>query len=129
MGTRLNIQNNVNHDMLIASDRVLNIVTSRFFKFWLHPDVIYKRTKYFVQEQIYARYVQKFARDVLKANKQKNAARKVDNEQDDVKAPQIFISQLLKISRTSSDEFTDSEVVAETITTIMAVSDKRKGGF
>jgi hypothetical protein len=119
MGVELNIQNNVDHQMMISCDRFLNIVTNRFYKFWLYPDFIYKRTKAFVQQTKDTNYIVDFARNVLSKIKEDQVI--VSHVEDEDK-PLSFISQLLKISR-ENDAFDNIEVIAETLTAIMAVSD------
>jgi Cytochrome P450 len=122
MGVQLDIQNNVDHQMLISCDRFLNIVTNRFYKFWIHPDFIYQRTKSFIQQQKDVNYIRDFSCNVL--NKIKDGLNSgVASEQDeDERKPISFINQMLKISK-ENDAFNNKEVICETITAIMAVSD------
>jgi hypothetical protein len=116
MGVELDIQNNVDHQMMISCDRFLNIVTNRFYKFWLYPEIIYKRTKLFVQQTEDVNYIVNFVRNVL--GKIEVSGEKVVEDED---KPISFISQLLKISN-ENDMFDSNEVISETMTAIMAVS-------
>jgi hypothetical protein len=122
MGVQLDIQNNVDHQMLISCDRFLNIVTNRFYKFWLHPNVIYQRTKAYAQQIKDVDYIRDFCCNVL--NKIKNGlnTKVVSKDDEDERKSISFINQMLKISK-ETDAFNNTEVITETITAIMAVSD------
>jgi hypothetical protein len=107
----------------------LHTLSARFFKFWLHPDFLFERSSYFPDFSYDCNVILSFCRDVIttlkkasgKINNNENE-KTVENEED---TPQIFINQLMKISK-SNDAFNDGEVIAETITAVLAVSESCK---
>jgi hypothetical protein len=127
MGSKLNIQNNTNHRMLIATERLLNIATRRFYKVWLHPNIIFERTKQYITLKKDALYIREFACQMLDNIKNSGTLQskeeEVDENNDDIneKKPISFMGQLMKLSEESDDAFTNEDVLGETITTLLAV--------
>jgi hypothetical protein len=107
---------------------VLHVVTNRITKAWLHPEFIFKLTKNYQIQTDNCKIIRKFIHEVLDKTKSelerdKSNAAEAMNEDGDYERPQIYVNQMLKLSKSDGNDqsFTDDEVIAEAITAIAAV--------
>jgi hypothetical protein len=104
--------------------RFANTLSARFFKFWLHPDFCFERSANysdFIQDRD---VILSFCRNVL-TTLQTDPTVKVEqsnSEGGEGDKQHGFINQLMKISK-NNDAFNDGDVIGETITAVLAVSD------
>jgi hypothetical protein len=96
----------------------MHVMTTRFFNVLIHPEFIFQKTKYYPIVKKAALVMTTFCRDVL-TRIMNDTAKSADNEKD---APKTFINQLFKISKCSAETFNGEDVIAETITAVLAVN-------
>jgi cytochrome P450 len=98
--------------ILVSIERFMNIVGTRMFKFWLHPNVFFRLSKLYRTFLDDSEVFITFAENILKRIKR-------TNNNDQRETSKSFINQLLKLAN-SEDAFSDDEVVGETVLTIIA---------
>ena len=92
----------------------------RFYKFYLHPDFIYKWTKKYKREKELYDFCYFISRRVMDIYKKKRGSKKrTVGIDDEVKMPQSFIEQLYELK--DRGLFSDMDIKDELDTLILAV--------
>jgi hypothetical protein len=98
----------------------MEVMTTRFFNVLLHPECVFNKTKLYPIVTKAGSFMKNYCEQVL-SNVINDTTR--DAATDDSKT---FINQLLKISN-STEAFNFQDIVLETISTMLAVSDCNVG--
>ncbi|KAG5670858.1 hypothetical protein PVAND_001092 [Polypedilum vanderplanki] len=90
------------------------LVAIRMFKFWLHPDFIYKRTKMYIDETKAKSYAYTYAEDVID-----NIRKKLNDDIDEEDKPTTFMRALMS----PKFNLSESEISDEIKTLLVAAQD------
>lgn len=96
------------------------LINHRLYKFWLHPDFVYRRTKYFQDERKSYENAYKMSRKVLTIKQEERGrTKKAVFDDEEHEKPQIFIDQILRLAE-ETNVFDEQSIRDELDTIILA---------
>ncbi|XP_062557032.1 uncharacterized protein LOC134221879 [Armigeres subalbatus] len=120
LGTNMDLQSNEGTEFIKAIEDACELINSRLYKFWLHPEWIYQKTKYYKEEKDCYLKAYKMSHKILELKQEAriNLKKPSSNDKIDLKKPQIYIDQILRLAE-DTDVFDDRAIRDELDTIIV----------
>ncbi|EAT35039.1 AAEL012766-PA [Aedes aegypti] len=120
LGTNMDLQSNEGTEFIKSIEDACELINCRLYKFWLHPEWIYQRTKYYKEEKYCYEKAYEMSRKILKMKQEaRSKSRNTLNNNDNIlsKSPQIYIDQILRLAE-ETDVF-DNQAIKDELDTII----------
>ncbi|KXJ83621.1 hypothetical protein RP20_CCG003848 [Aedes albopictus] len=118
LGTNMDLQSNEGTEFIKSIEDACELINCRLYKFWLHPEWIYQKTKYYKEEKECYDRAYKMSRKILEMKQGARSKSRITQNDVNSKLPQIYIDQILRLAE-ETDVFDDKAIKDELDTIIV----------